>query len=221
MTIDTLRKKLIKARESKEYKLEAEAYARGTERAATGGYLWFGRAYPELQHIINRWRVKMSTRAQIGIYEDEDLKSKPVAMIYRHSDGYPTGDGAVMPTLLQIVPEIVKKHGSYDAEYLGAQLVYRLIENHDCGVSGLGYGIGGTLHGDIRFYYAVTPEGVHVFDARELQQVNRLPKRMFFTPWGEPEKVKTLQKELSDLATQFQAKQSELKALKDRQASGR
>ena len=162
----------------------------------------------------------MSTRAQIGIYDEDNLKAKPLSIIYRHNDGYPTGNGAVMPDLLQIVPEIVEKSGRYDAEYLGAQLAYRLIENHDCGVSGLGYGIGHELHGDIRFYYAVTPEGVHVFDARELTLVHRLPKEMFFTPWGDTKREKEIQTELSALAQKVQEKQTELKTLKDRKYRG-
>jgi len=161
----------------------------------------------------------MSTRAQIGIYEVNDLKSKPVTIIYRHSDGYPTGAGAVMPDLVQFVSEIVEKRGSYDAEYLGAQLVYRFIENHDCGVSGNGYGVSNDLHGDIRFYYAVTPEGVHVFDARDLRNVAKLPKPMFFTAWVEPERVRAVEKELSELASQVAKKQIELRGLKAKQYS--
>lgn len=162
----------------------------------------------------------MSTRAQIGIYDSTNLKLKPLSIIYRHSDGYPTGDGAVMPDLLQIVPEIIEKSGRYDAEYLGAQLAYRLIENLDCGATGHGYGISNELHGDIRFYYAVTPEGVYVFDARELTQVQRLPKEMFFTPWGETKQEKALQVELSALAQKVQEKQTELKAVKERKYRG-
>lgn len=159
----------------------------------------------------------MSTRAQIGIYQDNNLKHVPISMIYRHNDGYPTGAGAVMPDLVQFISEIVEKHGNYVAEYLGAQLVYRFIENHDCGISGLGYGVSGELHEDIRFYYAITPEGIHVFDARELEQVTKLPQEMFFTAWVEPERVRKVQKELSELASQVQAKQLELRGLKQKQ----
>lgn len=163
----------------------------------------------------------MSTRAQIGIYEDNDIKAKPVSIIYRHSDGYPTGAGAVMPDLVQYVSEIVEKRGSYDAEYLGAQLLYKFIEGLDCGVSGLGYGVSNELHGDIRFYYAVTPEGVHVFDAREIANVNKLPKKMFFTVWIEPERVRAVEKELSELAMKVADKQMELRGLKAKQYSGK
>lgn len=160
----------------------------------------------------------MSTRAQIGIY-DEALtpKSRPVALIYRHSDGYPTGSGGVLPDLVQFVSEIVKNRGSYDAEYVAAQLTYRFIENYDCGVSGAGYGVGHTLHGDVRFYYAVTPEGVHVFDARELTSLGKLPTQMFATAWVEPDRVRAVEKELQRLVTETAAKQLELRGLKMKQ----
>jgi len=208
---------LIAARKTKEYKAEAREWERlhtGTEHAATGWYQY-------LKRFFNTTEERMSTRAQIGIYEENNLKSKPVTIIYRHNDGYPTGDGAVMSDLVQFVSEIVEKRGSYDAEYLGAQLLYRFIENHDCGVSGLGYGVSNEIHGDIRFYYAVTPEGVHVFDARDLQSVNKLPKPMFFTAWVEPERVRAVEKELSELASKVAAKQVELRGLKAKQYNAR
>lgn len=216
-SINRLRKRLIAARKSKEYKAEAA----GMEPAPTGGYLVYGKMTRSIEKLFNQWRDKMSTRAQIGIYEDNDMKAKPVSIIYRHIDGYPTGDGSVMPDLVQFVSEIVGKRGSYDPEYLAAQLVYRFIEAHDCGVSGTGYGVSQELHGDIRFYYAVTPEGVHVFDARELTNVTKLPKPIFFTSWIEPERVRKVEKELSELTSQVRAKQLELKGLKQKQYNGR
>lgn len=235
-----LRRKLAAARTSKTYKQEEalfqRTYARngesmrqavkrlttGTEGASTGGYLVFGRMSKVLERFFNNQRRdQMSTRAQIGIYEDTDLKAKPVSIIYRHSDGYPTGNGAVLPDLVQFVSEIMEKRGHYDAEYLGAQLLYRFIENHDCGVSGTGYGVSNALHGDIRFYYAVTPEGVHVFDARDLTSLSKLPKEMFFTAWVEPERVRAVEKELSELAAKVAAKQLELRGLKQKQYSGK
>jgi hypothetical protein len=217
MSVSSLRRKLIAARKTKEYQDEA----RSTERAATGGYLVWGKMTKVIAQLFNKRRDQMSTRAQIGIYEVNDLKSKPVTIIYRHSDGHPTGAGAVMPDLVQFVSEIVEKRGTYDPEYLAAQLLYRFIENHDCGVSGLGYGVSNELHGDIRFYYAVTPEGVHVFDARDLTSVTKLPKQMFFTAWIEPERVRVVEKELSELGVKVAAKQLELRGLKAKQYSGR
>jgi hypothetical protein len=197
--------------------LDVAKFTLGMGSAATDGYYRPPEIAVMLRNFINKRRGIMSTRAQIGIYEGNDLKAKPVAIIYRHIDGYPTGTGAVMPDLVPFVSEIVEQRGSYDAEYLVAQLIYRFIENHDCGISGMGYGVSSELHDDIRFYYAVTPEGVHVFDARGLTQVKKLPKEMFFTAWIEPERVRKVEKELLELGAQVAAKQVELRGLKAKQ----
>ena len=196
--------------------------ALGTEAALTGRHY-----VPQnvAKRVKELWRSvyhiaeedEMSTRAQIGIYEDTNLKTRPVAIIYRHSDGYPSGHGGVMPSLVQFVQEITEKRGGYDAEYVAAQLMYRFVENYDCGVSALGYGVGQALHGDTRFYYAVTPEGVSVFDARDLVSLVKLPKPMFVTPWPDSTKLKQVTEELQALSAQVVKKQLELQTLKAKQ----
>lgn len=161
----------------------------------------------------------MSTRAQIGIYADNNIKTEPVVIIYRHCDGYPTGDGAVMPELIQYVSELVEVQGGYDAESIAAELLYKFIDAY--GTSNGGYGIGRQLRDGIRFYYTVMPEGVTVYDARVMSTLKMLPKPMFHTAWVEPERVRTLEKELAELADALGKKQVELRGLKSKQFSKR
>lgn len=146
----------------------------------------------------------MSTRAQIGFYEDSVLTTRPVALLYQHSDGYPTSkEAGVVRTLLDICVPLIEQRGSYDPEYLAAQTLFRLIAQYDSGASGLGFGIGNALHGDVRFYYAVTEYGVYVYDARNMtdESLNNLSdlEPMFFTSWKNDEKRRKVEKEIENL----------------------
>ena len=148
----------------------------------------------------------MSTRAQIGFYDSSDFGLGPTAIVYQHSDGYPTSkDGGVVKTLMRICPPLIEKRGAYDEEYLAAQTLYRLIFQHDEGASGLGFGISRTLHADTRFYYAVTPEGVYTFDARGLDDLNdvKAGAEMFFTSWAHDEKRRKVEKEIGELESRL------------------
>ena len=159
----------------------------------------------------------MSTRAQIGFYADDNVDQiTPDALIYRHSDGYPTGGSGVVPFLIEAVPAIVNARGCYDTEYLAAQVLYRFIQTHDQGQSCLGYGISNDLHADIRFYYAVTPEGVYVFDARTITEFADVDtaNAMFFSSWVDDERRRKIEAELKVLTTAISKKQTELEGLK-------
>ena len=136
----------------------------------------------------------MSTRCQIGLYENEktDL-AKPDILIYRHCDGYPgTVDGKKFGVLPDIIPMLkdFRKHRGEDIEYCGAQLVYHLISvshkhtedfvakfqatngrkptGFENGITPdyTGFGICGDkqFHWDIEYYYAVYPKTVKVYD---------------------------------------------------------
>ena len=134
----------------------------------------------------------MSTRSQIGFYRTEpktpDQLSKPEALIYRHSDGYPgTTDGKAYGVLSEIYPFLRwwnKGRGLSDCEYVSARLLQWLTTMHDkdlaeyehnfqngnkeAGFTGqLGYGISSGFHGDIEFYYAIYPNAILVFDTAE------------------------------------------------------
>lgn len=164
----------------------------------------------------------MSTRAQIGFYEDEENLGKglgqklPVAVLYQHSDGYPTSkEGGVVRSLIDICVPLVEQRGSYDVEYLAAQTLFRLVARHDAGASGLGFGISDHLHGDTRFYYAVTPEGVHVFDARTLNHLEDVDvlNEMFFTSWKQDERRRKVEKEIEDLEARLRNLYNERKSV--------
>ena len=147
----------------------------------------------------------MSTRAQIGFYERESgLESRPIALIYQHSDGYPSSrEAGVVRTLIDIFPPLIEQRGSYDPSYLAAQTLYRLIDRYDKGESGLGFGLDNELHGDTRFYYAVVSQGVYVFDARDLidRQLDDLSevKPMFFTSWRHDEERRNIEQQIEEL----------------------
>lgn len=111
----------------------------------------------------------MSTRCQVGIYSKvTDKLDNPFALLYRHSDGYPDGAGAVIQEFL---PQFLADRG-YDVEYLAARLLVALmlspkaLEESD----NLGYGIFGDkiLHWDIEYYYAVYPNWLKVYTVEAL-----------------------------------------------------
>lgn len=112
----------------------------------------------------------MSTRCQIGFYQTKPTKKtllEPDALIYRHSDGYPKG---VLPELLPIIREFHSKRGLDDTEYASGRTLQALCNQYDMNMTKwgyktdfLGYGIAKDFHGDIEYYYAVSPESVRVY----------------------------------------------------------
>lgn len=116
----------------------------------------------------------MSTRCQIGFYENEDIElNNPDVLVYKHSDGYPEG---IMPMLVKFL----RKNGAIgrrtDTEYLSAWFLYFLIKEHVKEMTPfakkynkdpedfLGHGISDGFHGDIEYFYAVYPEKVLICD---------------------------------------------------------
>ena len=113
----------------------------------------------------------MSTRCQIGILKEgtKDYK-KPEILIYRHSDGYPEDESGVKATMQEFFPRFLAARGGDDTEYMGAQLLAHMIGASQNWASTLpeqsretwhflGYGICGDhiFHGDIEFYYSISP----------------------------------------------------------------
>lgn len=155
-----------------------------------------------------------TTRAQIGIYESNNLLREPIAILTRDTNGFPTGEGGVMIDLVPFVSEsLAKVKGVYDAEHILAHLVHRFIAAHD---GMIGYKLGHEFRGESRFYYAITPKAAYVYDAREIKTLVRLPKPMFVTEWLSPERVKELEEEVAALHVKLREKQGELKAMKQR-----
>ena len=106
----------------------------------------------------------MSTRCQIGIYRTKptDL-TKYHALLYRHSDGYPEG---VLPDITPFLETFHSQRGMSDVEYLAAWLIYHLIRPYDDANYGkyLGHGISTRFHGDIEYFYAISPGLVEVYE---------------------------------------------------------
>ncbi len=133
----------------------------------------------------------MSTRCQIGIYGKEgvtELKNWD-ALIYRHSDGYPSG---VLPDIMPFLAYFDRVRGVDDTEYVSARLLQYMANLYDRqaiewhaqgGISGLrsprrdteiedtkkyagtlGHGISKQFHWDIEFYYAISKDGVRVYE---------------------------------------------------------
>ena len=123
----------------------------------------------------------MSTRSQIGIYKIKPSTPSVLkefkALLYRHSDGYPSG---VLPDIIPFLRWFKSARGIGDTEYVAARLLQWLCNQYDgvtagvlvnlrdnvtAGYTGtLGHGICKYFHGDIEYYYAVYPNGVDIYD---------------------------------------------------------
>jgi hypothetical protein len=124
----------------------------------------------------------MSTRSQIGFYKrkpkQNELKEWE-SLIYRHSDGYPTG---VLPDIIPFLKWWKSKRGINDLEYCAARLLQWLCNEYDkhskefekqIGKTALsndgdytgiyGHGICKGFHGDIEYYYAIYPNSLQIY----------------------------------------------------------
>lgn len=114
----------------------------------------------------------MSTPCQIGVYEN----NKRIALIYSHSDGYPDGKYGILNILKPLVNDFIKNRGYYNAVYLSAQIVFRLIENSrnymiqqncfDDKSKYLGFGISQNIV-DIEYFYKIDEFGIDVFETQD------------------------------------------------------
>ena len=102
----------------------------------------------------------MSTRSQWSFRE----KGKQIALIYKHSDGYPDGFHGGFALWKRFTDKIVKdavtsNYGNRfdDAEYLAARFVVFLAvyENKENNLAFGGIGISKELHGDIEYLYEI------------------------------------------------------------------
>jgi len=109
----------------------------------------------------------MSTRCQIGFYDTAEAPmDQHVGLIYKHSDGYPSG---VLPELAPLLADFMK-HRGFDAEYMAAQSLFMLVQNHKAALAQYshehdytGFGVCRIFHGDLRYFYRVDPSGVKVY----------------------------------------------------------
>lgn len=118
----------------------------------------------------------MSTRCNIGIYENDSIDlEKPSIILYQHHDGNPE---YMIPLIKKYVTKFLKGRGFYDYKYLGARLIQMLIddaENHSeefykqIGATYRnkmnGFGISEDIHGDINYYYALYQDYFNVYRA--------------------------------------------------------
>lgn len=118
----------------------------------------------------------MSTRCQIGFYEkDSDKIRDGQVFVYRHSDGYPE---SVLKDLKPFLDSFNKYRGLNDTTYATARCVQFLANIHDELIKKLhkdhniknmndslylGFGIDTEIHGDIEYFYHVSPTKVQVF----------------------------------------------------------
>ena len=114
----------------------------------------------------------MSTRSQIGFYKKAETPlDKFEALLYRHSDGYPSG---VLPDILPFLSWWRKARGIGDSEYCSARLLQYLCNEYDkyskrfgeeLEFTGtLGHGVCKTFQGDIEYFYKIYPDKVEVYD---------------------------------------------------------
>lgn len=121
----------------------------------------------------------MSTRTNIGFYEnkEDELKDWKV-MLYKHSDGYPK---SVIPLIQEYFSKDAVQGRLNDVEYNSAWFLYYMISEHvemmkelakkyshieKDGFDLLGHGIcdQNGLHGDIEYYYKLTPKNFSVYE---------------------------------------------------------
>jgi hypothetical protein len=113
---------------------------------------------------------EMSTRCNIGIYEEKEEKlENPDVILYKHSDGYPEG---TLPLLKKFMENPKNDRNRYDYEYQSAWLLHTLINQgiEDSITFGyetihVGYGICKEIHGDIEYYYAIYPDRIETYKA--------------------------------------------------------
>lgn len=126
----------------------------------------------------------MSTRSQFGFYEKDTIdiwKTKPLTILYKHWDGYPTGN---LPLIFSFLKRYFHNHTEnkiYDMEYFSAWFLYYIINDHiksqkkmraqyassnipKDGIDFSGYGVCKQLHYDIEYYYAFTPKYLIVYN---------------------------------------------------------
>jgi len=129
----------------------------------------------------------MSTRAHIAVYPlgvsmaqllDEDdklMNRKWEALLYVHSDGYPTSLLKQVWDFHQFFSDqrfFVQEDG-YDGAYFAARLIQRLTNEYDKASRMSppryllsGFGVTRVMYGDFDWFYAVTQDGVAVFHRR-------------------------------------------------------
>lgn len=121
----------------------------------------------------------MSTRCQLGVYRKEDspIDDKD-CFIYRHADGYPEG---VLPDIVDWLKWFNKNRGIGDTEYCAARLIQHLTNQYDGDETlgtyrgMLGHGVGLGLHGDIEFFYHISPTKVKVYEVKHAANYDTMP----------------------------------------------
>lgn len=114
----------------------------------------------------------MSTRSQIGFFENENNEIKTAEVyIYRHSDGYPESEHGVLNSLVPFALSFNEEIGLANTSHATAQCVADQI-NKPGYRNFTGFGIdaamnGNGLHGDIEYFYHVSPTKIKVYKARK------------------------------------------------------
>lgn len=133
----------------------------------------------------------MSTRCQIAFTSAETNLDTPEALLYRHSDGYPSG---VLPEMMPFLNWWAGARGINDIQYCSARLLQYLANMYDGYTikwakerlekykgdeskrsideiaetekftGTLGYGICNAYQWDIEYVYEITKEGVNVYE---------------------------------------------------------
>lgn len=162
--------------------------------------------------FLNDYRRRgeaVSTRAHIAIYplgvsmaqlldeEDKLVNRKWEALLYVHSNGYPT---RLLRQVKDFHHRFTEPEG-YDGAYFAARLIQHLANKYDEGMkkyeysrySLYGFGITRVMVGDFSWFYAVTQDGVVVFHRSPGSHM----KLVEFIDWDDP--VKTSEEYLKTL----------------------
>jgi hypothetical protein len=152
----------------------------------------------------------MSTRSHIAFFEDAKKIQEPKVLLYRNSDGYPSG---VLPDIMPFLEHWSTGRGIADVEYCSARLLQYLCNEYDgynveiakemktephnqsLKFGGeLGHGICKNYHWDVEYLYAIDTIGVSVYDF-SMDDSGKITKKLLgVIPFKDYEKDETYQK---------------------------
>lgn len=142
-----------------------------------------------------------TTQAQIGFYPGDNqgvsMSYDPEHVVTVYTNGHPTGYAGLVERLIDIGKEFFGEHRSFGSNETGllAAHIIRRLNDPNVAVSDV------ALYRNTRFYYAVTIDGVHVYDARVLDDLTNVNyhTKLFFTSWTNDEQRRKIDADIKDL----------------------
>jgi len=116
----------------------------------------------------------MSTRCQIVINEECSIKN-PIAIIYKHHDGYPESEHGIIHNILPFLQNFKRERGN-GLEHLAARLLQHIVNKYNAQYTGIG--LCRELHGDIEYLYIITDKYLYVYKMSYTDNVDSGKKKI-------------------------------------------